>query len=61
MQKIDGNLIIKGNQDGNGSEDSSRLQRGAMGSVGIAIHPATPWYGSTAGSLNAINITPRIV
>lgn len=55
------NLLYKGNENGDGSGDPSKLQRGAMGSVGISISPATPWYGSTVGSLTAINIVPRIV
>lgn len=37
------NLIIKGNTAGDGSADPSKLQRGAIGSVGITITPASPW------------------
>lgn len=55
------NLVYRGNEKGDGSGDPSKLQRGAMGSVGISISPATPWYGGTAGSLRSINIVPRIV
>lgn len=55
------NLIYKGNEKGDGAGDPSKLQRGAMGSVGISIHPATPWYGGASGSLRGINIVPRIL
>jgi hypothetical protein len=37
------NLIIKGQTDGDGSADTSKLGRGAIGSVGITITPASPW------------------
>lgn len=37
-------LINKGNTGGDGSQDPTQLQRGAMGSVGITISPAT-WSG----------------
>lgn len=37
-------LINKGNTSGDGSVDPNQLQRGAMGSVGISITPAT-WSG----------------
>lgn len=43
------NLIIKGNTAGDGSVDPSKLQAGALGSVGITITPASPWgpaYGN---------------
>lgn len=37
-------LINKGNTSGDGSQDPTQLQRGAMGTVGITISPAT-WSG----------------
>lgn len=37
------NLIIKGQTSGDGSADPSKLARGAIGSVGITITPASPW------------------
>ncbi len=37
------NLIIKGCTAGDGSADPSKLQKGALGSVGITITPASPW------------------
>lgn len=37
------NLIIKGVVTGDGSADPSKLQKGALGSVGITITPASPW------------------
>jgi len=41
LPNIKRNLIIKGNDTGDGSGDPRALQFGAMGSVGIAISPAT--------------------
>lgn len=55
------NLIYKGNEKGDGSGDPSRLQRGAMGSVGISIHPATPWYSSMGPTARPINIFPKVL
>lgn len=43
MKPFKQNLIIKGATGGDGSIDPSRLQRGALGSVGITITPASPW------------------
>lgn len=43
------NLIIKGCTGGDGSTDPSRLQHGALGSVGITITPASPWGPYRAG------------
>lgn len=37
------NLIIKGVTQGDGSTDPTRLQKGAIGAVGITITPASPW------------------
>ena len=37
------NLIIKGQTSGDGSADTTRLGRGAIGCVGITITPASPW------------------
>lgn len=43
------NLIIKGNIRGDGSQDPSRLQRGAMGTVGICFTPASQWNRFSRG------------
>lgn len=43
------NLIIKGATTGDGSIDPSRLQMGALGSVGITITPASPWAPYRSG------------
>lgn len=43
------NLIMKGATSGDGSLDPSKLQRGAIGSVGITITPASPWGPYRAG------------
>lgn len=43
MKPFKQNLIIKGCVSGDGSTDPSRLQKGALGSVGITISPASPW------------------
>lgn len=43
LKSIKVNLIIKGNTGGDGSQDPSKLQQGAMGTVGITITPATMW------------------
>lgn len=43
------NLVIKGNTGGDGSSDISRLQRGAIGGVGITITNASIWGGSGPG------------
>lgn len=37
------NLIIKGNTSGDGSADPGTLRKGAIGSVGITITPASAW------------------
>lgn len=47
-------LINKGNTGGDGSQDPTMLQRGAMGSVGITISPASwsgryPYYPGAGG------------
>lgn len=43
------NLVIKGNTSGDGSADPSKLQRGAIGGVGITITQASIWGGSGPG------------
>lgn len=58
LKPIKQGMIIKGNQNGDGSGDPSKLQRGAMGSVGISISPATPFYGNSG---QQVRIFPRIM
>lgn len=43
LKPLKQNLIIKGHTSGDGSSDTSRLGRGAIGCVGITITPASPW------------------
>lgn len=43
LKPVKTNLIIKGNTTGDGSADPSTLQRGAIGSVGITVSPASIW------------------
>lgn len=43
LKPVKQNLIIKGQTNGDGSADPSKLGRGAIGSVGITITPASPW------------------
>ena len=43
LKPVKTNLIIKGNTQGDGSADPSTLQRGAIGSVGITVSPASIW------------------
>lgn len=49
LKPVKQNLIIKGNTNGDGSADPSRLARGAIGCVGITITPASPWGPHRAG------------
>lgn len=59
LKPLKQNLLYKGNDKGDGSADPARLQRGAMGSVGISIHPATPWYG--LDGISQLNVQPVIL
>lgn len=43
LKAIKTNLIIKGNTSGDGSADPSKLQVGAIGSVGITLTAASMW------------------
>lgn len=43
LKPVKTNLIIKGNTSGDGDGDPSVLRRGAIGSVGITISPASIW------------------
>jgi hypothetical protein len=43
LKPIKQNLIIKGNTSGDGSQDPSKLQPGAIGAVGVTITPASMW------------------
>lgn len=43
LKPVKQNLIIKGQTNGDGSADPSKLGRGAIGCVGITITPASPW------------------
>jgi len=43
LKPLKQNLIIKGNTSGAGDADPTKLGRGAIGSVGITITPASPW------------------
>lgn len=43
LKPIKQNLVIKGNIAGDGSADPSKLQKGAIASVGITITPASQW------------------
>lgn len=43
LKPLKQNLIIKGQTNGDGSADPSKLGRGAIGCVGITITPASPW------------------
>ena len=55
LKSIKQNLIIKGCVSGTGETDPSRLQRGAIGAVGITITPANIWnaygYNNRAGNI----------
>ncbi len=56
LPNIKRQLITKGQQNGDGSQDPGKLAFGAMGSVGIAISPATSWtryQGSIIGPVYA--------
>ncbi|MNK66433.1 hypothetical protein D3C87_857510 [compost metagenome] len=56
LPNIKRQLITKGQQNGDGSQDPGKLAFGATGSVGIAITPATPWtryQGSIIGPVYA--------
>lgn len=43
LKPLKQNLIIKGNTSGDGSQDPSKLQVGAIGAVGISITAASMW------------------
>lgn len=49
LKPVKQNLIIKGATSGDGSADPSKLQRGAIGCVGITITPASPWGPNRVG------------
>lgn len=59
LKPIKQNIIMKGNQAGDGSGDPRKLKTGAMGTVGISISPATPYYGY--GGVVPGRIYPRII
>ncbi len=43
MKPFKVNLTYKGNTGGDGSEDPTKLKRGAIGTVGISISPVSQW------------------